>query len=208
MDWEYVRGQIKKHGMRNSNTMALAPTASTSTIYGVAPTIEPYYKNLYVKSNMSGEFTMLNNHLVRDLKKLSMWDMEMIQEIKMNEGSVQNITRIPEVLRLKYKETFDFHYSTFIDLAAARGKWIDQSQSLNLYYRGTSGKDIGDMYMYAWESGLKTTYYLRTLAATAIEKSTTTLKKVENLNSPKLPETSPAPIVHTIWEKFIRHLYH
>jgi ribonucleoside-diphosphate reductase alpha chain len=177
MDWSHVRSEIKKHGMRNSNTMALAPTASTSTIFGVAPTIEPYYKNIYVKSNMSGEFTMMNEYLVTDLKKLGLWDMEMLQEIKMNEGSVQNISRIPTLMREKYKETFDFHYSVFIDLAAARGKWIDQSQSLNLYYRGTSGKEIGDMYMYAWESGLKTTYYLRTLAATSIEKSTTTMSK-------------------------------
>lgn len=191
MDWDFVRSEIKKHGMRNSNTMALAPTASTSTIFGVAPTIEPYYKNIYVKSNMSGEFTVMNEHLVKDLKKLGMWDMEMLSEIKMNEGSVQNISRIPKILRDKYKETFDIHYSDVITLAALRGKWIDQSQSLNLYYRGTSGKEIGDMYMYAWDAGLKTTYYLRTLAATSIEKSTTAMTKkaepvvnvkVENIN--------------------------
>jgi ribonucleoside-diphosphate reductase alpha chain len=196
MDWDYVRGEIKKYGMRNSNTMAIAPTASISTIVGSSPCIEPYYKNIYVKSNMSGEFTMVNDYLVKDLKKLGMWDMEMLHDIKMAEGSVQNVARIPETIRAKYKETFDLHYSTFIDLAAARGKWIDQSQSLNLYYRGTSGKEIGDMYMYAWESGLKTTYYLRTLAASSIEKASVSLaKKPENFENKK------AEILQTIAPK-------
>jgi ribonucleoside-diphosphate reductase alpha chain len=176
MDWTPVREAIKMYGMRNSNCMAIAPTATISNIAGSSPCIEPYYKNIYVKSNMSGEFTMVNDHLVRDLKKLGMWDSEMLAEIKMNEGSVQNIVRIPEAIRAKYKETFELSYKVLIDLAAYRGKWIDQSQSLNLYYKGNSGKDIADMYMYAWEMGLKTTYYLRTLGASSIEQATTNIK--------------------------------
>jgi ribonucleoside-diphosphate reductase alpha chain len=176
MDWTPVRESIKMYGMRNSNTMAIAPTATISNIAGSSPCIEPYYKNIYVKSNMSGEFTMINDYLVKDLKALGMWDTEMLAEIKMNEGSVQNITRIPSLIRAKYKETFEIHHKDSINLAAYRGKWIDQSQSLNLYYRGTSGKDIADMYMYAFEMGLKTTYYLRTLAASGIESSTGDLR--------------------------------
>jgi ribonucleoside-diphosphate reductase alpha chain len=176
MDWAPVREAIKMYGMRNSNVMAIAPTASISNIAGSSPCIEPYYKNIYVKSNMSGEFTMVNEYLVNDLKKLGMWDAEMLAEIKMNEGSVQNIIRIPEVVRAKYKETFEIPYKVTIDLAAYRGKWIDQSQSLNLYYKGNNGKEIADMYMYAWEMGLKTTYYLRTLGASSIEQATTSIK--------------------------------
>lgn len=176
MDWSVVRNAIKMYGMRNSNTMAIAPTATISNIAGSSPTIEAYYKNIYVKSNMSGEFTMVNDYLVRDLKALALWNDEMLNEIKQNEGSVQSISRIPDVIKAKYKETFEIDSKVFINLAAFRGKWIDQSQSLNLFYRGTSGREIGDMYMYAFDMGLKTTYYLRTLAASGIEKATTSLK--------------------------------
>lgn len=206
MDWTPVRESIKQYGMRNSNVMAIAPTASISNIAGSSPCIEPYYKNIYVKSNMSGEFTMVNDYLVNDLKKLGMWDAEMLAEIKMNEGSVQNIIRIPEVIRTKYKETFEIPYKVLVDLAAYRGKWIDQSQSLNLYYKGNSGKEIADMYMYAWEMGLKTTYYLRTLGASSIEQATTTLKASNAIPTPndvKLADTShvqapiPSPIQPT-----------
>ncbi len=179
MDWTPVREHIKQHGMRNSNCMAIAPTATISNVVGSSPCIEPYYKNIYVKSNMSGEFTNVNDYLVNDLKKIGLWDTDMLMEIKMAEGSVQEIMRIPEGLRNRYKETFEIHYKTLIDLAAYRGKWIDQSQSLNLYYKGNSGKEIGEMYMYAWEMGLKTTYYLRTLAASGIEKATTSIDKKE-----------------------------
>jgi ribonucleoside-diphosphate reductase alpha chain len=216
MDWTPVREAIKMYGMRNSNCMAIAPTATISNIAGSSPCIEPYYKNIYVKSNMSGEFTMVNDHLVRDLKKLGMWDSEMLAEIKMNEGSVQNIVRIPEVIRAKYKETFELSYKVLIDLAAYRGKWIDQSQSLNLYYKGNSGKDIADMYMYAWEMGLKTTYYLRTLGASSIEQATTNIKSgavgQQNLSNdvsindlshvqspvPSPIQHSPAPVVAAV----------
>jgi ribonucleoside-diphosphate reductase alpha chain len=184
LDWAPVRESIKKYGMRNSNCMAIAPTATISNIAGSSPCIEPYYKNIYVKSNMSGEFTNVNDYLVNDLKKLGLWDMEMLQDIKMAEGSVQGIARIPQLIKDKYKETFELPYKTLIDLAAYRGKWIDQSQSLNLFYKGNSGKEIADMYMYAWEMGLKTTYYLRTLAASGVEKATTTMGKKEDSKSP------------------------
>jgi ribonucleoside-diphosphate reductase alpha chain len=207
MDWSQVREAIRSYGMRNSNVMAIAPTASISNIAGSSPCIEPYYKNIYVKSNMSGEFTMVNDYLVRDLKKLGMWDAEMLAEIKMNEGSVQNIIRIPENIRAKYKETFEIPYKVLIDLAAYRGKWIDQSQSLNLYYKGNSGKDIADMYVYAWEMGLKTTYYLRTLGASSIEQATTSIKAssvTPSINDVKLDDVShvqapiPSPVQPTI----------
>jgi ribonucleoside-diphosphate reductase alpha chain len=178
MDWAPVKEAIKKYGMRNSNTMAIAPTATISNIAGSSPCIEAYYKNIFVKSNMSGEFTMVNDYLVYDLKKFGLWNDEMLAEIKQAEGSVQEISRIPEVIRNKYKETFEIDSKVFINLAAYRGKWIDQSQSLNLFYRGTSGKEIADMYMYAYDMGLKTTYYLRTLAASGIEKATTSIKKL------------------------------
>jgi ribonucleoside-diphosphate reductase alpha chain len=197
MDWAPVREAIKTYGMRNSNCMAIAPTATISNIAGSSPTIEAYYKNIYVKSNMSGEFTMVNEYLVYDLKKLGMWNDDMLAEIKQNEGSVQDIAGIPDAIKAKYKETFEIDSKVFINLAAYRGKWIDQSQSLNLFYRGTSGREIGDMYMYAWEMGLKTTYYLRTLAASSIEKATTTLKasdrKPENDN-PTIVTNSTEPV--------------
>jgi ribonucleoside-diphosphate reductase alpha chain len=180
MDWTEVRNAVAKYGMRNSNTMAIAPTATISNIAGSSPCIEAYYKNIYVKSNMSGEFTMVNDYLVADLKKLGLWNDEMLAEIKQNEGSVQNISRIPDVIKAKYKETFEIDSRVFVNLAAFRGKWIDQSQSLNLFYKGTSGREIGDMYMYAYDMGLKTTYYLRTLAASSIEKATTSIKTVSS----------------------------
>lgn len=188
MDWDVVRSAIRLHGMRNSNTMAIAPTATISNIAGSSPCIEAYYKNIYVKSNMSGEFTMVNDYLVADLKKLGLWNDEMLNEIKQAEGSVQEISRIPEIIKNKYKETFEIDSKVFINLAAYRGKWIDQSQSLNLFYRGTSGKEIADMYMYAYDMGLKTTYYLRTLAASGIERATTSMKTGGN-SEPNKTET-------------------
>lgn len=202
MDWNFVRAQIKTHGMRNSNTMAIAPTATISNIAGSSPCIEAYYKNIYVKSNMSGEFTMVNDYLVSDLKKIGMWNDEMLNEIKQNEGSIQSISRIPDYIRAKYKETFEIDSKVFINLAAFRGKWIDQSQSLNLFYKGTSGKDIADMYMYAYDMGLKTTYYLRTLAASGVEGATTSIKKSEqtqtnNAGNTVIPTEQPIPFAAT-----------
>lgn len=172
MDWNEIRMLMKEYGMRNSNTLAIAPTATISNIAGTSPSIEPIYKNLYVKANMSGDFTVINPALIDDLKKLNLWDYEMLGKIKYHDGSVHAISEIPERIRAKYKEAFEIHPRWLIKAAAYRGKWIDQSQSLNLFFVGSSGKDVSEMYLYAWSLGLKTTYYLRTLAASQVEKST------------------------------------
>jgi ribonucleoside-diphosphate reductase alpha chain len=172
LDWKPVRAQVKKHGMRNSNVMAIAPTASIANVAGCVPCIEPIYKNLYVKSNMSGDFTVLNSYLIDDLKELGLWSETMLGKIKYFDGSIQQIDEIPAKIRAKYKEVFEIEPEWLIKAAAYRGKWIDQSQSLNIYMRGVSGKKLSDAYMYAWKMGLKTTYYLRTLAASQVEKST------------------------------------
>lgn len=175
LDWTEVRGNVKKYGMRNSNTMAIAPTASTANLVGCIPTIEPIYKNIYVKSNKEGEFTVVNKYLVQDLKGLGLWNKDMLTMIKFHSGSIQKIFEIPADLRDKYKEVFDIDQRWLLKAAAARSKWIDQSQSINMFFKGTSGKEISDLYMYAWELGLKTTYYLRTLGASTVEKSTVTM---------------------------------
>ncbi len=171
-NWDVVKDSIKKNGMRNSNCIAVAPNASTATLCDCFPTVEPIYKNLYVKSNMSGEFTVINKFLVNDLKQLGLWNEEMLTQLKYNDGSIQDIAGIPDKLKEKYKEVFEIGPQWLIKAAAHRGKWIDQSQSLNLFYQGTSGKDLSDIYFYAWSLGLKTTYYLRTMAASQVEKST------------------------------------
>lgn len=172
LDWTPVRAQVKQYGMRNSNTMAMAPTATISNIVGSVPTIEPIYKNIYVKSNMNGEFIIINPYLVADLKALGLWDFEMIGLLKYNDGSVKDIPSIPQELKDKYKEVFQIDPSWLIKSAAARGKWVDQSQSLNIYFAGTSGRELAGIYEYAWSLGLKTTYYLRSLGASQVEKST------------------------------------
>lgn len=172
MDWEVVRESIRQHGMRNSNCLAVAPTATTANIVGCIPTVEPIYKNLYVKSNQAGDFIVINPYLVEDLKKLNLWDFEMLAKIKYHDGSIASISEIPEAVRNKYKEVFEINPKWIIKSAAYRSKWIDQSQSINMYFNGTSGKELSDVYMYAWEMGLKTTYYLRTLAVSQVEKST------------------------------------
>ncbi len=172
LDWAYVRRLVVENGMRNSNCLAIAPTATISNISGCFPCIEPVYKNIYVKANFSGDFTIINSYLVEDLKKLNLWDFEMLGKIKYNDGNIQNISGIPQELKDKYKEAFEISPRWLIKIAASRGQWIDQSQSLNLYFTGSSGKDLSDIYMYAWEMGLKTTYYLRTLAVSQVEKST------------------------------------
>ena len=177
LDWRLVREAVRKFGMRNSNTMANAPTASTANIAGVFPTIEPIYKNLYVKSNMAGDFMVVNEYLVNDLKKLGLWNEDMLERIKYNDGSIQSILEIPPAMRAKYKETFEIESQWLIKAAAFRGRWIDQSQSLNIFYGGASGKVLSEIYQYAWSMGLKTTYYLRTLGASRIEKSTINQKK-------------------------------
>lgn len=172
MPWHEVRDMIARYGMRNSNTMAIAPTATISNIAGSIPAIEPIYKNIYVKANISGDFVIVNPHLVIDLKKVGLWSAEMLNKIKYNDGSVQSIAEVPVELKERYRETFEIDMRWLIKAAAARGKWIDQSQSLNIFFNGTSGKELSDLYLYAWEMGLKTTYYLRSLAATQVEKST------------------------------------
>jgi ribonucleoside-diphosphate reductase alpha chain len=193
LDWEPVRKAIREHGMRNSNTMAIAPTATISNISGCYPSIEPIYKVLYVKSNMSGEFTVVNRELVEDLKARSMWNSAMLDEIKYRDGSIQGITKIPKELRDRYKCVFDIQPEWIIRAAAARGKWIDQSQSLNIFTNTTSGKHISDVYIYAWNLGLKTTYYMRSLGASTIEKSSIDVNKWKNEAANESRETS-API--------------
>lgn len=172
LDWTPVKASVKQFGMRNSNVMAMAPTATISNIAGSVPTIEPIYKNIYVKSNMNGEFIIVNPYLVADLKKLGLWDFEMIGMLKYHDGSVKDIPSIPLHLKDKYKEVFQIDPSWLIKSAACRGKWVDQSQSLNIYFAGTSGRELASIYEYAWTMGLKTTYYLRSLGASQVEKST------------------------------------
>ncbi len=172
LDWTPVRESVRQFGMRNSNTMAMAPTATISNIVGSVPCIEPIYKNIYVKANMNGDFIVVNSYLVADLKALGLWDYEMIGLIKFHDGSLHDIPSIPAHLKDKYKEVFQIDPSWLIKSAAHRGKWVDQSQSLNIYFAGTSGKELASIYEYAWSMGLKTTYYLRTLGASQVEKST------------------------------------
>ncbi|HEV8666450.1 MAG TPA: ribonucleoside-diphosphate reductase subunit alpha [Candidatus Paceibacterota bacterium] len=177
LNWQLVRESVRQWGMRNSNTMANAPTASTANIVGCYPTVEPIYKNLYVKSNMAGDFMVVNEFLVEDLKKLGLWNADMLEKIKYHDGSIQAIGEIPQMLRDKYKEAFEIEPQWLVKAAAWRGRWIDQSQSLNIFYGGTSGKVLSEIYQYAWGLGLKTTYYLRTMGASRIEKSTVDLAK-------------------------------
>ncbi len=172
LDWQAVRDSVAAHGMRNSNVLAIAPTATISTIIGVSQSIEPAYKLLYAKSNLSGEFTQVNETLVAELKQLGLWDAQLLDELKYYDGSVQNIGRIPLEVRQRYLTAFEIEPKWLIECAARRQKWIDQGQSLNLYLAEPSGRKMHDMYMLAWQKGLKTTYYLRTLAATQVEKST------------------------------------
>ncbi len=177
MDWSKVRAAVKKHGMRNSNTMAIAPTATIGNITGAIPSIEPIYKHLFVKSNLSGEFTIINPYLVTKLKERNLWDAEMIDDLKYFDGSIREIERIPEDLKQLFLTAFEIEPEWVLECGARRQKWIDMGQSLNLYLAEPSGKKLHQMYLSAWEKGLKTTYYLRTLAATQIEKSTMDINK-------------------------------
>src|SRR5690606_7975103 len=172
LDWNALRARIKEHGMRNSNCIAIAPTATISNIIGVSACIEPTFQNLYVKSNLSGEFTVVNDYLVRDLKKLGLWDEVMVADLKYFDGSLSRIDRVPSELRELYATAFEVEPSWLVECASRRQKWIDQAQSLNIYMAGASGKKLDDTYKLAWQRGLKTTYYLRTLGATSAEKST------------------------------------
>ena len=172
LDWSKLRERIKTYGMRNSNCIAIAPTATIANIIGVSACIEPTYQNLFVKSNLSGEFTVVNEYLVRDLKRLGMWDEVMVADLKYFDGSLAKVDRAPLELRQLYATAFEVEPSWIVECAARRQKWIDQAQSLNIYMAGASGKKLDDTYKLAWQRGLKTTYYLRTLAATSAEKST------------------------------------
>ncbi|MEH6434677.1 ribonucleoside-diphosphate reductase subunit alpha [Massilia sp. DD77] len=173
MDWSLVRNRIKQFGMRNSNCVAIAPTATISNIIGVSACIEPTFQNLYVKSNLSGEFTEINAYLVRDLKARDLWDEVMIADLKYFDGSLSKIDRVPQDLRDIYATAFEVEPKWLVEAASRRQKWIDQAQSLNIYMAGASGKKLDETYKLAWLRGLKTTYYLRTIAATHMEKSTT-----------------------------------
>jgi len=172
LDWDTLRATVQKQGMRNSNVMAIAPTATIANITGVSQSIEPTYQNLYVKSNLSGEFTVVNPYLIRDLKERGLWDKVMTNDLKYYEGSVQKIDRIPEDLKTLYATAFEVEPRWIVEAASRRQKWIDQAQSLNLYISGANGKKLDITYRMAWFSGLKTTYYLRALSATTTEKST------------------------------------
>ncbi len=177
LDWNVVRQHIQKFGMRNSNTMAIAPTATISNITGVSQSIEPMYKHLFVKSNLSGEFTVPNAYLVEKLKQLGIWDEQMLDDLKYFDGSIAEIERIPSDVKQTFLTAFEIDPEWLIECASRRQKWIDMGQSLNLYLFEPSGKKLHQMYFFAWTKGLKTTYYLRSLAATQIEKSTTDINK-------------------------------
>ncbi|WP_437883018.1 ribonucleoside-diphosphate reductase subunit alpha [Pseudomonas sp. LRF_L74] len=207
LDWAPVRERVQK-GIRNSNIMAIAPTATIANITGVSQSIEPTYQNLYVKSNLSGEFTVINPYLVRDLKSRGLWDPVMVNDLKYYDGSVQQIERIPQDLKDLYATAFEVETKWIVDAASRRQKWIDQAQSLNLYIAGASGKKLDVTYRMAWYRGLKTTYYLRALAATSTEKSTINTGKLNAVSSggdkeglqaapadsSSLPTAGPAPV--------------
>ena len=183
LDWESLRERVKTVGIRNSNTMAIAPTATISNICGVTQSIEPTYQNLFVKSNLSGEFTVSNPYLISDLKRLNLWDNVMINDLKYYDGSVQNVDRIPEDIKEIYRTAFEVDPRWLIEAASRRQKWIDQAQSLNLYMAEPSGQKMDNLYKLAWVRGLKTTYYLRSIGATHVEKSTMENHQESKLNA-------------------------
>jgi ribonucleoside-diphosphate reductase alpha chain len=199
MDWGSLRARIKAHGMRNSNCVAIAPTATISNIIGVSACIEPTYQNLFVKSNLSGEFTVINEYLVSDLKQLGLWDEVMIADLKYFDGSLAKIDRIPSELRSLYATAFEVEPKWLIEAAARRQKWIDQAQSLNIYMSGVSGRKLDDTYKLAWVRGLKTTYYLRTLGATSAEKSTSRAGSLNAVsNSGGMNDVIAAPVEEAV----------
>ena len=196
LDWNSLRERIKSSGMRNSNVLAIAPTATIANITGVSQSIEPTYQNLYVKSNLSGEFTVVNPYLVNDLKKIDLWDTVMVNDLKYYEGSVQKIDRVPSKIKKVYATAFEVEPRWLVDAASRRQKWIDQAQSLNLYVAGASGNKLDVTYRMAWLRGLKTTYYLRALAATTTEKSTVSDNSLNKVS--KDPEASAVSIACAI----------
>ncbi|RYF58054.1 MAG: ribonucleoside-diphosphate reductase subunit alpha [Comamonadaceae bacterium] len=197
LDWSVLRESIKANGMRNSNCVAIAPTATISNIIGVSACIEPTFQNLYVKSNLSGEFTVVNEYLVRDLKKLGLWDEVMVADLKYFDGSLASIDRVPASLRELYATAFEVEPKWLVEAASRRQKWIDQAQSLNIYMAGASGKKLDDTYKLAWQRGLKTTYYLRTMGATSAEKSTGRGGELNAVNSDGLGAAAAAAAAAT-----------
>jgi ribonucleoside-diphosphate reductase alpha chain len=183
LDWDSLRAKIAQHGMRNSNCVAIAPTATISNIIGVDASIEPCFGNLSVKSNLSGEFTVVNEYLVRDLKRLGLWDSVMLMDLKHYNGSLRAVDRVPEELKALYATAFEVDATWLVEAGARRQKWIDQAQSLNIYLSGASGKKLDETYKLAWLRGLKTTYYLRTMGATHAEKSTVDRKQLNSVPS-------------------------
>ena len=183
LDWDALRAKIAQHGMRNSNCVAIAPTATISNIIGVDASIEPAFGNLSVKSNLSGEFTVVNEYLVRDLKRLGLWDSVMLMDLKHYNGSLRAVDRVPEELKALYATAFEVDATWLVEAGARRQKWIDQAQSLNIYLSGASGKKLDETYKLAWLRGLKTTYYLRTMGATHAEKSTVDRKQLNSVPS-------------------------
>jgi ribonucleoside-diphosphate reductase alpha chain len=192
LDWDSLRQRIAQNGMRNSNCVAIAPTATISNIVGVDASIEPSFGNLSVKSNLSGEFTVINEYLVRDLKKLGLWDEVMLVDLKHYQGSLLQIDRVPDALKRLYATAFEIDTVWLVEAAARRQKWIDQAQSLNIYMGGASGKKLDDTYRLAWRRGLKTTYYLRTMAATHVEMSTVAKSRLNAVSSGAASGTSGA----------------
>ena len=188
LDWEALRKKIARDGMRNSNCVAIAPTATISNIIGVDASIEPCFGNLSVKSNLSGEFTVINHYLVRDLKRLGLWDDVMVMDLKHFDGSLRPIDRVPQEVKSLYATAFEVETTWLVEAAARRQKWIDQAQSLNIYMAGVSGKKLDDTYKLAWLRGLKTTYYLRTISATQTEKSTVTSGRLNAVSSGGAPQ--------------------
>ena len=193
LDWDELRRRVVTNGMRNSNVMAIAPTATIANITGVSQSIEPTYQNLYVKSNLSGEFTVVNPYLVNDLKDRGLWDKVMVNDLKYYDGSAQAIDRIPDDLKAIYATAFEVEPRWIVEAASRRQKWIDQAQSLNLYINNASGKKLDVTYRMAWLSGLKTTYYLRSLAATGTEKSTVDKGTLNAVASAAAPQPAPVP---------------
>lgn len=193
LDWDTLRERVRAKGMRNSNVMAIAPTATIANITGVSQSIEPTYQNLYVKSNLSGEFTVVNPYLVNDLKARNLWDKVMVNDLKYYDGSAQAIDRIPADLKAIYSTAFEVEPRWIVEAASRRQKWIDQAQSLNLYINNASGKKLDVTYRMAWLSGLKTTYYLRSLAATGTEKSTVDKGTLNAVAAAAAPQPAPVP---------------
>ncbi|MBK6388309.1 MAG: ribonucleoside-diphosphate reductase subunit alpha [Rhodoferax sp.] len=192
LDWDTLRKKIARDGMRNSNCVAIAPTATISNIIGVDASIEPCFGNLSVKSNLSGEFTIINNYLVRDLKRLGLWDDVMVMDLKHFDGSLNPIDRVPQEIKALYATAFEVETQWLVEAAARRQKWIDQAQSLNIYMAGASGKKLDDTYKLAWIRGLKTTYYLRTMSATHVEKSTVSAGRMNAVSSGGEPRSGSA----------------